>query len=60
MKENSRQACTTSNGTLPCKRIMFLPCEVDQSDASSLKKSLSTFVTTAITHASKNGYQTVG
>jgi hypothetical protein len=57
---SNKQAISTSNGALPCKKILFLPWKTDSSDTSSLKTSLSTFVSTAISHASKKGYKTLG
>jgi len=60
IKSTSRHTHETSNGTLPCKSILFLPCKIDPSDPTSLKPSLSTFVSTAIIHASKKGYKTLG
>jgi hypothetical protein len=50
----------TSSGALPCKTIIFLPWKAHRSDPSSLKSSLSTFVSTAIIHAFANGLKTLG
>ncbi len=59
-KASNRQVYTTSNGTLPCKKILFIPWTVNPSDPTSLKTSLSEFVSTAITYTSKKGYNTLG
>jgi hypothetical protein len=59
-RSNNHQQCDTSNGTLPCKRILYLPWKADPSDLSTLKPSLSTFVAAAISYASKNKFKTIG
>jgi hypothetical protein len=59
-EKNGQNIYATSNGRLPCKKIFFLPWGADRSEPTALKKSLSTFVSTAIKHAEKNGYQTIG
>ncbi|CAF1511634.1 unnamed protein product [Adineta steineri] len=56
LMSNAHQTITTSNGSLPCKRILFLPW---QSSPATLKPSLSEFISTAITHAVKNQYKTI-
>ncbi|CAF1451106.1 unnamed protein product [Rotaria magnacalcarata] len=50
-----QQHTATSNGLLPCKEILFIPWRGDQSDLSSLKKTLGEFVSTAIKYAFENG-----
>lgn len=60
LNSKGQQASVTSNGALPCKRILFIPWIAEASNPTSLKTSLSTFVSTAITHASQNGYLTLG
>ena len=49
-----------SNGTLPCKKIIFLPWQSGASNPHTLKPSLSTFVTSAIDYAVKNQYKSIG
>ncbi|CAF3645504.1 unnamed protein product [Rotaria sordida] len=59
LNKNSQKAGVTSNGTLPCKKILFIPSKVDSSNSSFLQTSLSEFVSTAITYVSDNGYKTL-
>jgi hypothetical protein len=60
MKGNSVQAFATSNGTLPCKQILFVPWRSDSSNPHNLKPSLSAFIHMAVGHAVNTGYKTVG
>lgn len=56
----NQQSIATSNGTLPCEKILFLPCKVDQSNPSLLQGSLEKFVSVAIQFAVDNNYHTLG
>jgi hypothetical protein len=58
--QSGQQVYATSNGKLPCKKIFFLPWGSDRADPSALKKTLGTFISTAIQHAEKHGHQTIG
>jgi hypothetical protein len=50
----------TSNGSLPCKAIVFLPFVADQSNASSLHKPLHSFIVKAIRYASQQNLTSIG
>jgi hypothetical protein len=60
LNSDSLQACATSSGSLPCKKILFLPWIADPSNTGALKTSLKTFVATAIGHSSAKGYKSLG
>lgn len=55
-----QQAFATSNGILPCKKILFLPWRVDQSNLAQLQPSLERFVSSAVEYITANGHQTLG
>ncbi|CAF3089011.1 unnamed protein product [Rotaria sp. Silwood2] len=57
--KNSQQTAVTSNGTLPCKRILFIPWKSNSPNPTSLKTSLSEFVSIAITYVFTNGFKTL-
>ena len=57
---SGEQTFSTSNGSLSCKKIFFLPWKVDQSDATALQPSVSNFVSKAIKYAMKNDHQSIG
>ena len=59
-RNTGEQILATSNGSLPCKKIYFLPWCSDRGDPTTLKTSLGTFVSKAIEHAKKNAHQTIG
>ncbi|CAM4964904.1 unnamed protein product [Rotaria socialis] len=56
LQADGQQHKATSNGLLPCKKILFIPWRGDQSDLPSLKKTLGKFVSTAIKYAFENGH----
>lgn len=56
--DQSNQA--TSNGALPCKRILFLSWQTNASNPHLLKPSLGLFIRSAIDYVVQNGYQTIG
>ncbi|CAF4714682.1 unnamed protein product, partial [Rotaria sp. Silwood1] len=59
LKGNNQQLVETSNGTLPCKKILFIPWKSDPLNLTSLKSSLSEFVSIAIKYVFTHGYKTI-
>ncbi|CAF3126323.1 unnamed protein product [Rotaria sp. Silwood2] len=51
---------TTSGGTLPCKKIFFIPWSPISHDPADVKSSLSTFVSTAFILANSAGLKNIG
>ncbi|CAF0841077.1 unnamed protein product [Didymodactylos carnosus] len=47
----SSKIIETSSGSLPCKRILFIPWTPHQKDQNMLQKSIRTFVSDAVVHA---------
>ncbi|CAF4850226.1 unnamed protein product, partial [Rotaria socialis] len=60
LQADGQQPAATSNGLLPCKKILFIPWRGDRSDLPSLKKTLGKFVSTAIKYAFENGHTSLG
>ncbi|CAF1381804.1 unnamed protein product [Adineta steineri] len=50
---------TTSGGTLPCKRILFIPWSPDSRDENSIKSSLNTFIELAFAQANVDGCKSI-
>lgn len=59
-KANKSPAFFTSNGALPCQRILFLTVPMDTANITEFQSSLRTFVRTAMDLAAKHKFRSLG